>query len=43
MRGLLAVRVPEAAVIDRLVVTATDDPRPPRTVLELPLGPTERS
>jgi hypothetical protein len=30
--------VREPAVIDRLIVTATDDPRPPRTVLELPLG-----
>jgi hypothetical protein len=38
MRALLSVRVRELAVIDRLVVTATDDPRPPRTVLELPLG-----
>ena len=36
MRELLAVRVREPAIIDRLIVTATDDPRPPRTVLELP-------
>jgi 2'-5' RNA ligase len=40
MRALLAVRVREPAVIDRLIVTATDDPRPPRTVLELAFGAT---
>jgi 2'-5' RNA ligase len=38
MRALLLARVREPAVIDRLIVTATDDPRPPRTVLELALG-----
>jgi 2'-5' RNA ligase len=38
IRELLAVRMREPAIIDRIVVTATDDPKPPRTVLELPFG-----
>ncbi len=41
-RALLAVRVQEPAVLDRLVVAETDDPWPPRKLLELPLGGGER-
>jgi 2'-5' RNA ligase len=37
-RTLLTVRVPEPAVLDRLVLAETDDPRPPRAILELPFG-----
>lgn len=40
VRELLATRIREPAIIDRLIVTATDDPEPPRTVLELPFGAT---
>jgi 2'-5' RNA ligase len=36
-RALLSCRVVEPAVIDSLVLTATDDPYPPRTVLVLRL------
>jgi 2'-5' RNA ligase len=37
-RALLAVRVGEPVVLDRLVLSATDDPRPSRTLLELPFA-----
>lgn len=37
VRALLARRVTARAEFRRLVLSATDDPRPPRTVLELPL------
>lgn len=37
-RELLAVRVPEPALIDRLELSLTDDPRPPRRLFELPLA-----
>lgn len=36
-RELTALRVADPVVIDRLVVSATDDPQPPRPLLELPL------
>jgi hypothetical protein len=37
-RALLKIRVTDLAVIDRLVVTQTDLPNPPRTLFELPLA-----
>lgn len=37
-RALLATRLTHPAVLDRLVLSATDDPQPPRTILELALG-----
>jgi 2'-5' RNA ligase len=36
-RTLLAVRIDEPFVLDRIIVTETRDPYPPRTLLELPL------
>jgi len=36
-RALLARRVDEPVILDRLVLSATDDPHPPRVVLELEL------
>lgn len=38
LRELLAERMHEPVILDRLVLSATDDPLPPRTVLELPFG-----
>jgi len=37
-RALLGVRLEDPIVLDRLVLSATDDPRPPRTLLTLPFG-----
>lgn len=37
-RELLAVRVTEPAIIDRLQLSLTDDPLPPRPLFELALG-----
>lgn len=37
-RALLALRVVEPAVIDRLVISRTDDPHPPRVVFVVPLA-----
>jgi len=37
-RRLLAERVPEPAVLDRLQLSLTNDPQPPRILFELPLG-----
>lgn len=37
-RELLAVRIDEPAVIDRLIVYHTIDPQPAKKLLELPLG-----
>ncbi len=46
VRELLAERMDEPVILDRMVLSATDDPYPPRTLLELPFGgadaPTER-
>jgi 2'-5' RNA ligase len=39
-RALLAVRILEPAILDRLLVSATDDVGPPRTLLELPFAAT---
>jgi 2'-5' RNA ligase len=37
-RALLALRVPEAGVITRLLVSATDDPFPPTILADVPLA-----
>lgn len=37
-RELLALRIPEPLMLDRLVLSLTDDPHPPRRLLELSLG-----
>jgi len=37
-RALLSVRVAHSLVLDRLILSMTDDPRPPRTVAEIPFG-----
>jgi 2'-5' RNA ligase len=37
-RALLTVRVSEPALLDRLVLAETDDPHPPRILLELPFA-----
>ena len=37
-RELLALRVNEPVIIDRLQLSLTDDPQPPRHIMELPLG-----
>lgn len=37
-RQLLTERVPEAAVVDRLQLSLTNDPQPPRHLFELPLA-----
>ncbi|HEX5581288.1 MAG TPA: 2'-5' RNA ligase family protein [Gemmatimonadaceae bacterium] len=42
-RELLSLRVTEPAVIDRLELSLTDDPRPPRRLLELRLGDGRRA
>jgi 2'-5' RNA ligase len=39
LRELLAERLHDPVILDRLVLSATDDPYPPRTLLELPFGP----
>lgn len=39
-RALLAVRIVEPAILDRLLVSATDEAGPPRTLLELPFAAT---
>ena len=36
-RQLLAERVPEPAIIDRLELSLTNDPQPPKKLFELPL------
>jgi 2'-5' RNA ligase len=41
-RALLAVRLLEPVTIDRLVLSATDDVGPPRSVLVMGLGETDR-
>lgn len=41
-RELLAVRVPEPVVIDRLQLSLTDDPLPPRPLMELLMGTRRR-
>jgi 2'-5' RNA ligase len=38
VRELLSVRVKEPVIIDRLLLSATNDPYPPRTLLEIPLA-----
>jgi 2'-5' RNA ligase len=40
-RKLLAVRIDDPVRIDRITVTETRDPLPPRNLLELPLGTVE--
>lgn len=42
-RDLLRIRIPEPAIIDRLVVSQTDAPHPPRILYELPLHGTALS
>jgi 2'-5' RNA ligase len=37
-QSLLAVRVVEAAVLSDLIISATDDPLPPRVLATIPLG-----
>jgi 2'-5' RNA ligase len=37
VRELLSLRVKEPAIIDRIVLSATNDPYPPRTLLDIPL------
>lgn len=38
VRELLAVRMHGPVILDRLLLSATDDPYPPRTLLELPFA-----
>ena len=40
VRDLLAERMYEPVILDRLLLSATDDPYPPRTLLELPFAAT---
>lgn len=37
-QSLLAVRITEPAVLSHLIVSATDDPHPPRVLATIPLG-----
>jgi hypothetical protein len=37
-RALLQLRIPETMSIDHIRLSLTDEPNPPRDLLELPLG-----